>query len=164
MKKLPCPKATAAAAAARTTVSDGFAYAAKLDPKKVADAAVAGARSAASKGLAYAAENPKNVAGGAAVIAGAAVITAPGMLTGPVLKILGFGSFGPKAGTIAAGVQSGIGNVVAKSVFATVQSAQMGGYGAGMVASAAQGVGATLVVAGGVAMGWVKKAWFKAKL
>lgn len=49
-------------------------------------------------------------------------------------------------GSIAAGAQAGIGNVVAPSLFATLQSAGASGYGLAAVTGAAQAVGA----AGGI--------------
>jgi hypothetical protein len=51
------------------------------------------------------------------------------------------------AGSIAAGVQGA--NVVAGGIFATLQSAAMGGYGLAAVAGAAQAVGGVTAVAGG---------------
>lgn len=44
-------------------------------------------------------------------------------------------------GSIAAGVHSTIGNVAAGSLFATLQSAGMGGYGVAVVNTVAQAVG-----------------------
>ncbi|KAK0500938.1 hypothetical protein EDD18DRAFT_784700 [Armillaria luteobubalina] len=44
-----------------------------------------------------------------------------------ILGWFGFGSAGPVAGGLAAGIQSGIGNVVAGRLFAHVQSMAMGG-------------------------------------
>ncbi|KAK0473091.1 hypothetical protein IW261DRAFT_1611308 [Armillaria novae-zelandiae] len=44
-----------------------------------------------------------------------------------VLGWFGFGSAGPVAGGVAAGIQSGIGNVAAGSLFAHLQSMAMGG-------------------------------------
>lgn len=51
-------------------------------------------------------------------------------------------------GALAASVHSTIGNVVGGSTFAVLQSAGMGGYGAATVATAAQGVGATVAAVG----------------
>jgi hypothetical protein len=51
------------------------------------------------------------------------------------------------AGTIAAGVQSGIGNVVAGSAFATLQSAAAGGYGVAAVNGVIQGTTVVAVAA-----------------
>lgn len=51
-------------------------------------------------------------------------------------------------GSIAAGIQAGIGNVVAGSAFATLTSAGMGGYGAAVVAGAAQAAGGAAAAVG----------------
>lgn len=53
-------------------------------------------------------------------------------------------------GTMASGIHASIGNAVAGSTFATIQSAAMGGAGAAKVAAVVQGVGGALG-AGGVA-------------
>ncbi|KAI8960643.1 hypothetical protein F5Y11DRAFT_329014 [Daldinia sp. FL1419] len=75
----------------------------------------------------WARKNPwKAAATGVAVVA-------PGLIAGPVLGVLGFGANGIVGGSIAAGIQSGIGNVAAGGVFATLQSAGMAGYGAATV-------------------------------
>ncbi|KAK0470068.1 uncharacterized protein EV420DRAFT_1634500 [Desarmillaria tabescens] len=63
-----------------------------------------------------------------AIIIGVAI----GMMIVPMiaplgLSVLGFGAAGPIAGGIAASIQSLIGNVVAGSWFAIVQSIAMGG-------------------------------------
>ena len=50
-------------------------------------------------------------------------------------------------GSAAAAIQAGIGNVTARSVFATLQSAAMGGYGGAVVGG--------LVRAGAVGLGWL---------
>ncbi|OAR02892.1 hypothetical protein LLEC1_07534 [Akanthomyces lecanii] len=50
----------------------------------------------------------------------------------------------------AAAVQSGIGNVVGSSVFATLQSAAAGGYDVAAVNTAVQAAGAVIASAGGV--------------
>ncbi|TAQ86342.1 hypothetical protein B7494_g5308 [Chlorociboria aeruginascens] len=75
------------------------------------------------------------------------IVLAPGVLSAPVLAALGWGGAGVRAGSFAAGLQSTIGNVGARSAFAYVQSAAMGGYGAGAVASVVR-VGA--LIAGGL--------------
>ncbi|KAL8980165.1 MAG: hypothetical protein Q9205_004674 [Flavoplaca limonia] len=54
---------------------------------------------------------------------------APEILSLPALEALGFGFAGVRAGSMAAKVQSVIGDVAARSVFAIWQSARMGGYG-----------------------------------
>ncbi|KAL8867719.1 MAG: hypothetical protein Q9174_005476, partial [Haloplaca sp. 1 TL-2023] len=61
--------------------------------------------------------------------AGAIGFFAPEILSLPALEALGFGITGVRAGSIAAKIQSVIGDVAAKSVFAIWQSARMGGYG-----------------------------------
>lgn len=78
---------------------------------------------------------------------------APGVVAGPVLSVLGFGPLGVQAGmwtdslscswptcshnlgsgTIAATLQSWLGPIGAKSAFAYMQSAAMGGYGTSAV-------------------------------
>lgn len=60
--------------------------------------------------------------------------------------------------TLASGIQSGIGNVVAGSWFATMQSAAAGGAGATIVNGGIQASGAIMATAGG---GLV---WAKSKL
>ncbi|KAI4128081.1 MAG: hypothetical protein LQ341_006714, partial [Variospora aurantia] len=54
---------------------------------------------------------------------------APEILSIPALEALGFASTGVRAGSLAAKIQSVIGPVAARSVFAIWQSARMGGYG-----------------------------------
>ncbi|KXH34603.1 hypothetical protein CNYM01_03857 [Colletotrichum nymphaeae SA-01] len=74
------------------------------------------------------------------------VLAAPALVAAPALGLAGFGSQGIVAGSAAAGIQAGIGNVVAPSLFATLQSAGAAGYGAAVVNGAIQagaGVSAT---------------------
>lgn len=59
-------------------------------------------------------------------------------------------------GSLAAGAQSGIGSVVAPSLFATLQSAGAGGYGVSAVYGAVQGV-AALGTGGGLLASFRKK-------
>ncbi|KAL8780124.1 MAG: hypothetical protein Q9213_006608 [Squamulea squamosa] len=54
---------------------------------------------------------------------------APEILSIPALEALGFSFAGVRAGTLASKIQSVIGPVAARSVFAIWQSARMGGYG-----------------------------------
>ncbi|KAL3421795.1 hypothetical protein PVAG01_05951 [Phlyctema vagabunda] len=61
------------------------------------------------------------------------LILTPAALTGPLLATMGFGASGPVAGTIAAWLQSSLGNAGAHGVFAYLQSAAMGGYGVATV-------------------------------
>ncbi|KAH6676673.1 hypothetical protein B0J14DRAFT_434408, partial [Halenospora varia] len=67
----------------------------------------------------------------AAIIATSVVV--PGVISGPILSILGYGNTGVRAGSIAAGIQSHFGNVGARSLFAFLESAQMGGYGTAVI-------------------------------
>ncbi|KFY41087.1 hypothetical protein V494_03228 [Pseudogymnoascus sp. VKM F-4513 (FW-928)] len=84
------------------------------------------------------------------VVNGVLVFT-PAALTGPLLAQMGFGASGPVAGSAAAAFQSMLGNVGAPSVFAYLQSAAMGGYGAAAVNGVAQACG---VVSGGIFSMW----------
>ncbi|KAK0224633.1 hypothetical protein EDD85DRAFT_234815 [Armillaria nabsnona] len=81
---------------------------------------------------------------GIGAIVGAALTP---VIVPPILGWFGFGAAGPVTGTIAAGIQSGIGNVAAGSLFAHLQSMAMGG-----IISAGPYV-ISGVVGGGV--GWV---------
>ncbi|KAJ2995165.1 hypothetical protein NUW58_g1358 [Xylaria curta] len=78
----------------------------------------------AKKAKDWSAANPKQAT---AAGVGAAFVVAPMLIAAPVLGLLGFGANGIVGGSIAAGVQSGIGSVVAPSLFATLQSAAAGG-------------------------------------
>ena len=71
------------------------------------------------------------------------VFLAPGLVTTPLLGLLGFTARGPAAGTIAAAAQAALKPVAAKGLFATLQSAAMGGYGAPLLAEGVQ-VGAAI--------------------
>ncbi|KAL8670056.1 MAG: hypothetical protein Q9168_005389 [Polycauliona sp. 1 TL-2023] len=57
----------------------------------------------------------------------------PGLLAVPALGAAGFGSTGIVSGSIAASQQAAIGNVAARGLFATLQSAAAGGYGVPIV-------------------------------
>ncbi|KAK3400288.1 hypothetical protein B0T20DRAFT_349218 [Sordaria brevicollis] len=94
-------------------------------------------------------QNPKAAAALGLTAGGLTVVAAPALLTGPVLSVIGFGSSGVVGGSIAAGIQGMIGNVVAGSWFATATSAAMGGYGVATVAAVGQGVGAAAAAVGG---------------
>lgn len=108
-----------------------------------------------------------NAGSAAAIVSGVAIIAVPALVAGPLLGILGFGAVGITAGqslevvpcldtftdfsgSAAAGIQSGIGSVVAPGLFATLQSAGAGGYGVAAVHTVVQAAGA-LVAAAGVA-------------
>ncbi len=85
---------------------------------------------------------------------GAVVIGATAVKGG--ITAIGFSSAGPVAGSIAAGIQSGIGNVVAGSAFATAQSFGMATI-IGLSAPIAVGAG---VGAGVYGLGKVFKWWW----
>ncbi|KAK0470046.1 uncharacterized protein EV420DRAFT_86284 [Desarmillaria tabescens] len=92
---------------------------------------------------------PRNfIIGVASAVAGVAL--APVILP-PALGVVGFGAAGPVAGTLAAAIQSGIGNVAAGSAFAVAQSIGMGG-------AIPAGVYAVSGIVGGIA-GWAG-GWF----
>ena len=55
------------------------------------------------------------------------------LVTMPALGAIGFGASGPIAGSVAAILQAGMGDVIAGSFFAILQSAAMGGYGVPIV-------------------------------
>ncbi|KAA8910427.1 hypothetical protein FN846DRAFT_939226 [Sphaerosporella brunnea] len=95
----------------------------------------------------YVRENPvKSVV----IAAGTTVAIAPAVLIVPVLGTLGFSAGGVVGGSIAAGVQSMIGNVAAGSLFAFCQSAAAGGYGAATIAAAGGSVAAATAAAAGL--------------
>ncbi|KAL4797344.1 hypothetical protein BDV19DRAFT_53035 [Aspergillus venezuelensis] len=91
-------------------------------------------------------------------ICSVAVVAAPGLVVVPVLSVLGFGSGGVQAYSLAAGAQSAMGNVAAGSTFATLQSAAARGYGVAAVNGVAQVAGAVV----GVGSAGLK--WLRAKL
>ncbi|EEU46606.1 uncharacterized protein NECHADRAFT_79370 [Fusarium vanettenii 77-13-4] len=99
---------------------------------------------AAGKAAQHAKDNPKAAV---AVGAGVLVCAVPALVAAPALGLTGFGANGIVGGSLAAGAQSGIGSVVAPSLFATLQSAGAGGYGLSAVYGAVQGAAA--VGAGG---------------
>uniref|UniRef100_L7J445 Uncharacterized protein n=1 Tax=Pyricularia oryzae (strain P131) TaxID=1143193 RepID=L7J445_PYRO1 len=91
-------------------------------------------------------EDPSSGPGNAAIaigVAGATMLFAPALIALPALSLIGFGASGP----IAAAVQSGIGSVVAPSLFATLQSAAMGGYGVAAVFGTVQAAGGVITAA-----------------
>ncbi|KAG4260543.1 hypothetical protein FPRO03_02366 [Fusarium proliferatum] len=86
----------------------------------------------------------QNMTSTAMIATGAVLAIAPAVAVTPVLAGLGFGAGGIVAA--AAGIQSGIGSVVAGSAFATLQSAGAGGFGLAVVNGVVQAAG---VVVGG---------------
>jgi hypothetical protein len=81
---------------------------------------------------------------------GEALLDFPTILSAPVLAVGGFGATGVGAGTIAAAVQSSIGDVAAGSAFAILQSAGAGGTGLSFVNTVIQGVGVVIRAAGDI--------------
>ncbi|KAF2792366.1 hypothetical protein K505DRAFT_246800 [Melanomma pulvis-pyrius CBS 109.77] len=82
------------------------------------------------------------------------VLLTPAAATILILSTLGFTSVGPAAGSTATAAMSYFGFVPAGGVIATLQSAAMGGYGAGVAAGAAQ---AGAVVSSAVGYLWGRK-------
>ncbi|KAI1328027.1 hypothetical protein F5Y16DRAFT_369867 [Xylariaceae sp. FL0255] len=108
-----------------------------------------GLRHAAAGGVKakeWAMANPRQAT---AIGAGTALVVAPMAVAAPVLGLVGFGSLGPVAGSAAVAAQSGMGSVVAPSLFATLQSAAMGGYGVAAVAGTVQGAGGLIASSAG---------------
>ncbi|KAF5660531.1 hypothetical protein FCIRC_12126 [Fusarium circinatum] len=79
---------------------------------------------------------------------GAGLIVAPGLVATPLLGALGFSAGGIAAGSAAAGIQSGIGSVVAGSPFSILQSAGAGGAGLAVVNGVVQASGAVVGASG----------------
>ncbi|KAI0784738.1 hypothetical protein C8Q75DRAFT_380887 [Abortiporus biennis] len=101
-----------------------------VDVKAVVDGAGAGIAVAAQKTgeeIRFNSLDPtaqRAIIGVVATVAGPALASAP-VVVGAPLSILGFSPTGPIAGSAAARMQSGIGNVAAGSAFATAQSLAM---------------------------------------
>ncbi|KAI0103218.1 hypothetical protein GGR51DRAFT_561902 [Nemania sp. FL0031] len=114
--------------------------------KEIMTAALAATADQGKKATNWAAENPGKAA---ALGTGAVLVAAPMMVAAPVLGVAGFGANGIVAGSVAAGVQSSIGNVIAPSVFAALQSAATGGYGVAAVSTAVQGIGGVVASSAG---------------
>lgn len=70
------------------------------------------------------------------------------MLIVPTVHVVGFGVAGPVAASIAVGFQSGIGNVVAGSAFATAQAIGMGAAVPAGIYAAAAGLGGVTTMLG----------------
>jgi predicted methyltransferase len=88
-------------------------------------------------------------------VSNAVIFAAPGIVTVPAFAVLGFTPLGPAAGQAASGFMAYFGTVAPGGVYATMQSAAMGGYGASLVAGATQ-FGA--VASSAVGYLWSKKA------
>ncbi|RKL41052.1 hypothetical protein BFJ72_g5947 [Fusarium proliferatum] len=93
--------------------------------------------------LQYVKENPGSIM---AMGLGAGMVIAPGLVVAPAISAAGFTTEDVSAGLLAAGIQSGIGSVVAGSAFATLQSAGAGGFDLAVVNGVVQAAG---VVVGG---------------
>ncbi|PQK16857.1 hypothetical protein BB8028_0007g00580 [Beauveria bassiana] len=85
----------------------------------IKDGAAAALRGASS----YTPAHPVTVG---ALLVRVGIAAAHGLVAAPILGAAGFTANGVAAGSAAAAVQSGIGNVVGGSVFATLQSAAAG--------------------------------------
>jgi hypothetical protein len=116
---------------------------ATLASQPVADTLQQAAKVVVDEAGKFASENPLTTA---AVIGGVTLVAAPALVVAPVLSAVGFTSTGVGAGSVAAGVQSGLGSVAAGSMFAGLQSAAAGGYGLAMANGVVQGAGAALSV------------------
>ncbi|KAG6191770.1 hypothetical protein E4U10_004421 [Claviceps purpurea] len=98
----------------------------------------------------------------AALVGTGGLVAVPGLIAAPMLGLLGFGSLGPGAGTVAALIQSLIGNVAAGSLFAMLQSAGMGGAGALALGTLLSGFGIGIAGIVGIAgLGLVGLALYK---
>ncbi|KAL6892429.1 hypothetical protein HDV57DRAFT_481998 [Trichoderma longibrachiatum] len=98
-------------------------------------------------------ENPIMAAGVVVTGAGLLAAAAPVVVTAPLMGVAGTAGFGPAgiaASSLASGIHAGIGSVGAGSIFATVQSAAMGGYGAAVLTSATQAGGFVAAGTGGL--------------
>lgn len=93
----------------------------------------------------YIRENPYQTA---FYVVNGIVFFAPATSSGPILWALGFASKGPRAASFASMLHSEFGVVGAKSLFAYLQSAGMGGYGLGAVNMAARLGGVAGIVGG----------------
>lgn len=110
-----------------------------------------GAKVAAQETANFAKENP-------GLIAGVLLMVAPEIITGPFMGIAGLFGFTPAgiaAKSVASGAQSAVGNVVAKSAFATVQSAATGGYGSAVLAGIVRVAGGAVAGADGIGRGLI---------
>ncbi|KAI1780818.1 hypothetical protein F4818DRAFT_18206 [Hypoxylon cercidicola] len=91
------------------------------------------------------------------VAAGLAAIAVPSLIAGAILCPLGFCAAGIAKGSAAAGLHSAIGIVSTPSLFATLQSAGMAGYGTAIVNGAVQIVGGLIVLISVVRAWWSSK-------
>lgn len=121
-------------------------------------------------------ENPGQMA---MLVASTVTMIVPSLVSGPILWMLGFGSSGPifgkkftifsayvvsqfrsaanvrnNIGFLAPAVQSTIGAVRAKSAFAVLQSAAMGGYGTAIVNAVVRSVAGLIPTIWGAIKSW----------
>ncbi|KAI1288791.1 hypothetical protein F5Y03DRAFT_78631 [Xylaria venustula] len=99
-------------------------------------------RKAMDNAVEWAIANPEKAV---ALAAGIVFIAIPMAVAGPWLAATGFGAEGIVAESLAAALQSSIGNVVSPSLFAMLQSAGALGYGTAQVSAVVQTAGFVLV-------------------
>ncbi|KAK1997462.1 hypothetical protein LX36DRAFT_657522 [Colletotrichum falcatum] len=115
----------------------------------IAHTTSADALAAYQKAKDWVAENPGQAACYTVGAASLVVVASPALVSSPLLTVAGFGTKGVIGNSAAAAVQASIGNVVAPSVFSTLTSAGMAGYGAAIVNGVVQaGAGATAAGSG----------------
>ncbi|KAJ5306903.1 hypothetical protein PENANT_c003G01234 [Penicillium antarcticum] len=103
----------------------------------------------------WGANNPLQLTCAAAGTAGVLVVTAPVLVSAPLLSTVGFTAGGIKAGSAAAVAHSYVGNVVAGGAIAIGQSAGAGGSGLALVNGAIQ-LGAAAMTVGSAGLSWAK--------
>ncbi|KAI0885022.1 uncharacterized protein GGS22DRAFT_162518 [Annulohypoxylon maeteangense] len=130
-------------------------YLPKVNYTAGAKAAAEGATKAATLAAKWAAANPKSAV---AYGVGGTALAIPAIIAGPALAAAGFGANGIIGASLASGAQAAVGNVAAGSLFATLQSAGMAGYGAAIVNGVVQAGGAAVLVATGGTSALMSKA------
>ncbi|KAJ5524741.1 hypothetical protein N7494_011391 [Penicillium frequentans] len=105
-----------------------------------------------AEAFAWSVQNPTPAAWAGLGITGAFILAAPGLVTAPALSIIGvLGNI--KAASVFAVARSSIGNIVAGSPMAIVQSAGAGGSGLAVVNGVAQ-LGGAAMAAGSATLAW----------
>ncbi|KAJ6531337.1 hypothetical protein B0H19DRAFT_476439 [Mycena capillaripes] len=110
---------------------------------------------AAGQAAQWVAANPGTAAAYGVAGVGLGLVVVAAAVSGPMLANLGFTADGIVKGSLAAEVQSGIGYVAARSLFATLESAGMAGYGLAVVNTAVQ-IGGGALAAGSGAVAFLK--------